>query len=102
MLCLVINTRDLASCFLNSHVRRFAAAASSIFLMKAAANDVDAADLPNRSQSSLLLIEPATGGVSLPGEVMQITIKMIALFLPLVAILGFPALADRTNLTPAS
>src|SRR5262245_5508067 len=32
---------------------------------------------------------------------MQRTLKMIALFLALIGIAGFPALADRTNLRPA-
>ena len=32
---------------------------------------------------------------------MQRTLKMIAIFLALIGIVGFPALADRTNLTPA-
>jgi beta-barrel assembly-enhancing protease len=32
---------------------------------------------------------------------MQRTLRMIALFVALIGIVGFPALADRTNLTPA-
>ena len=32
---------------------------------------------------------------------MQRTLKMIAIFLAFIGIVGFPALADRTNLTPA-
>jgi len=32
---------------------------------------------------------------------MQKTLKMIALFVALIGTVGFPALADRTNLKPA-
>src|SRR5215813_1376701 len=55
--------------------------------------------LPNLFHASLLLIgiyRLASGRT-----VMQRTLKMIAIFLAFTGIVGFPALADRTSLTPA-